>query len=140
VAINLNKVDRVALWKALRGSGVPPFLLQVIRDLHTGTTARVRTHQNMPDVFYTTSGVRQGCILAPALFCCAIDWLMRHCSGCFLELTLAISISPTSTTLMTQSFLPMIQRNWTVFRKFEASTDGRQTSLIVIVIAECANV
>ena len=37
----------------------------------------------MSDVFYTTSGVRQGCILAPALFCCAIDWLMRHCSGCF---------------------------------------------------------
>jgi len=37
----------------------------------------------MSDVFYTTSGVCQGFILAPALFCCAIDWLMRHCSGCF---------------------------------------------------------
>jgi len=39
----------------------------------------------MLDVFYTTSGVRQGCIglLAPALYCCAIDWLMRHCSGYF---------------------------------------------------------
>ena len=78
-----DSVDRVALWKALRGSGMPPFLLQLIRDLHTGTTARVRTPQGMSDVFYTTSGVRQGCILAPALFCCAIDWLMRHCSGCF---------------------------------------------------------
>jgi len=32
-----------------------------------------------------------------------------------LELTLAISISPTSTTLMTQSFLLMIQRNGTMF-------------------------
>jgi len=84
-----DSVDRVALWKALRGSGMPPFLLQLIhvRDLHTGTTARVRTPQGMSDVFYTTSGVRQGCILAPALFwlcdCCAIDCLMRHCSGCF---------------------------------------------------------
>jgi len=68
-----DSVDRVALWKALRGSGMPPFLLQLIRDLHTGTTARVRTPQGMSDVFYTTSGVRQGCILAPALFCCAID-------------------------------------------------------------------
>ena len=62
---------------------MPPFLFQLIRDLHTGTTARVRTSHGMSDVFYTTSGVRQGCILAPALFCCAIDWLMRHCSGCF---------------------------------------------------------
>ena len=78
-----DSVDRVALWKALRGSGMPPLLLQLIRDLHTGTTARVRTPQRMSEVLYTTSGVRQGCILAPALFCCAIDWLMRHCSGCF---------------------------------------------------------
>jgi len=76
-------VDRIALWKVLRGSGMPPFLLQLIRHLHTETTARVRTSQGMSDVFYTTSRVRQGCILAPALFCCAIDWLMRHCSGCF---------------------------------------------------------
>ena len=26
-----DSVDRVALWKALRGSGMPPFLLQLIR-------------------------------------------------------------------------------------------------------------
>ena len=39
-----------------------------------------------------------------------------HCSGCFvLELTLEVSISPTSSTLITQSFLPMIQRNGTMF-------------------------
>jgi len=77
-----DSVDRVALWKALSGSDIPPFLLQLIRDLHTGTTAPVRTPQGMSDVFYT-SGVRQGCILAPAFYCCAIVWLMRHCSGCF---------------------------------------------------------
>jgi len=116
-----DSVDMVALWKALRGSGMPPFLLQLICDLHTCTTSRVRTPQGMSDVFYTTSGVRQGCILAPALFCCAIDWLMRHCSGCFGVDVGSISISPSSTTLMTQSFLPIIQRNGTVFRNFEAS-------------------
>ena len=31
---------------------MPPFFLQVICDLHTGTTARVRTSQGMSDVFY----------------------------------------------------------------------------------------
>ena len=56
-------VDKVALWKTLRGFGMPPFLLQLIRDLHTGTTARVRTG-NFRGVFCTTVGVRQGCILA----------------------------------------------------------------------------
>ena len=79
-----DSVDRVALWKALRGSGVPPFLLHLIQDLHTGTAARVRTQYGLSDIFHTSSGVRQGCILAPALFCCAIDCrLMRHCSCSF---------------------------------------------------------
>jgi len=64
IKLAFDSVDRVAL----RGSGMPPFLLQLIRDLYTGTTARVRTPQGMSDVFYTTSGARQGCILAPVLF------------------------------------------------------------------------
>ena len=38
-----------------------------------------------------------------------------------LELMLVTSISPTSTMLMMQFFLLMIQRNGTVFRNFEAS-------------------
>ena len=54
-----DSVDRVALWKALRGSGMPPFLLQLTHDLHTGKTAWVRTPLGMSDVFYTTSGVRK---------------------------------------------------------------------------------
>jgi len=33
-----DSVDRVALCNALRGCGMPPFLLQLILDLHTGTT------------------------------------------------------------------------------------------------------
>ena len=32
-----DSVDRIALLKALRGSGMPPFLIQLIRDLHTET-------------------------------------------------------------------------------------------------------
>ena len=72
-----------ALWKALRGSGIPPFLLHLLQDLHTGTTARIRTQYGISEIFHTTSGVRQDCILAPALFCCAIDWLMKHCNSNF---------------------------------------------------------
>ena len=30
------------------------------------------------DSFLTSSGVRQGCILAPSLFCRAIDWIMER--------------------------------------------------------------
>ena len=66
-----DSVDRAALWKAL----------QLIQDLHTGTTARVHVKNGLSAPFRTSSGVRQGCILAPAWFCCAIDWRMRQCTG-----------------------------------------------------------
>ena len=78
-----GSVDGVALWRALRGSRMPPFLLRLMRGLHAGTAARVRAPRGVSDVFCTASGVRRGCMLAPALFCCAVGWLVRHCSGCF---------------------------------------------------------
>ena len=73
-----DSVDRQALWKALRGTGMPHILLKLIEDLHTGTTSRVRLDGMMSDSFSTSSGVRQGCILAPAVFYRAIDWIMER--------------------------------------------------------------
>jgi len=73
-----DSMDRQALWKVLRGIGMPQVLLKLIEDLHTGTTARVRLGGLMSDIFPTSSGVRQGCVLAPALFCRAIDWIMER--------------------------------------------------------------
>ena len=37
-----DSVDRNALWKAMRGIGVPSVLMDLIIDLHTATSARVR--------------------------------------------------------------------------------------------------
>ena len=73
-----DSVDRRALWKSLRSRGVPTILLDLIIALHERTTARVRVGKELSDHVITTSGVRQGCVLAPALFCVAIDWILRH--------------------------------------------------------------
>jgi len=73
-----DSVDRMVLWKSLRGIGVPQFLIRLIEDLRDGTTSGIRIVSTFSDNFFTTSGVRQGCILAPALFCRAIDWIMEH--------------------------------------------------------------
>jgi hypothetical protein len=78
-----DSVDRSALWKVLQGVGLPPSLLQLICDLHTGTTARVCMLNELFAPFGTTSGVRQGCILAPDLFCSCFDWIMELCSNSF---------------------------------------------------------
>jgi len=64
------------LWKSLEGVGTPAAILDLVRDLHTHTTSRVRVGDEFSPVISTTSGVRQGCVLAPDLFCRAIDWLM----------------------------------------------------------------
>jgi len=69
-----DSVDRTALWKAMRGIGVPTILLDLIIDLRLGK------HLSSPVM--TTSGVRQpvqGCVLALALFCRAIDFIMAQC-------------------------------------------------------------
>lgn len=78
-----DSVDRSALWKSLQGIGLPSFILDLIRDLHTDTTARVRTGIEQSSRINTSSGVRQGCVLAPDLFCRAMDWLMEMVSPDF---------------------------------------------------------
>ena len=50
--------------------------VKLLEDLHTHTGAKVRFGGKMSKRFCTSSGVRQGCVLAPALFCIAIDWIL----------------------------------------------------------------
>ena len=76
-----DSVDRSALWKALRSTGAPPFLIHLIQDLHLGSKSRVPINNRLSEPFITTSGVRRGCVLAPALFCTAVDWIMSRCAG-----------------------------------------------------------
>ena len=64
----------------MRGIGVPSVLMDLIIDLHTATSARVRLSGRLSAPFMTTSGVRQGCVLAPALFCRAMDFIIEHVS------------------------------------------------------------
>jgi len=52
---------------------VPPVVA-----LHEHTGSSVRQGGKLSTRFLTTSRVRQGCVLAPALFCVAIDWILNH--------------------------------------------------------------
>ena len=61
-----DSVDRLALWKALRGIGTPSIILNLISDLHTGTLSRVRlANDSVSDSFATTSGVHRAAGLYP---------------------------------------------------------------------------
>jgi len=78
---------------ALRSTGAPRFLIHLIEDLHLGSKSRVCINNRLSEPFVTTSGVRQGCVLAPALFCIAIDWIMSRCAG-----TMGITVGETTFT------------------------------------------
>jgi len=78
IQADFNSVDRCALWKALRCTGALPFLVNLREDLHRGTTSRVRVAGQLSQPFEATSGVRQGCIRAPALLCVAIHWILSR--------------------------------------------------------------
>ena len=75
-----NSVDSTALWKALRSKGIHDIILHLVTALHENTGARIRVGQKLSSRISTTSGVRQGCIFAPVLFCVAIDWIIQHMS------------------------------------------------------------
>jgi len=75
-----GSIDCTALWKALRSKGVPDTILHLVTGRHENTSARIRVGQKPSPPISTTSGVRQGCILLPILFCVAIDCIVQHMS------------------------------------------------------------
>jgi len=59
-------------------SGIPDVLTDLIAALQENTGAAIRVLKNKSARLETTSGVRQGCLFAPARFSVAIDWILNH--------------------------------------------------------------
>ena len=71
-------VDHNKLWKILKGMGIPNHLTCLLRNLHAGQEAKVRTGYGTTDWFKIGKGVRQGCILSPCLFNLYAEYIMRN--------------------------------------------------------------
>ena len=63
-----DTVNRAALWAILSKLGCPPRVVQIIRSFHDGMFCRVIENGDASDPFPVSSGVKQGCVLAPTLF------------------------------------------------------------------------
>ena len=66
------------LWKMLREMGIPDHLTCLLRNLHAGQEATVRTGYGIIDWFQIGKGVCQGCILSPCLFNFYAEYIMRN--------------------------------------------------------------
>ena len=71
-------VDHNKLWKILKGMGIPDHLTCLLRNLHAGQEATVRTGHGTTDWFQIGKGVHQGCILSLCLFNLCAEYTMRN--------------------------------------------------------------
>jgi len=61
-------VPRETLWKILKKIGVPGTIIELIKNLHEGSLARIKIEDNLSENFELMSGLKQGCNAAPCLF------------------------------------------------------------------------
>ena len=71
-------VDHNQLWKILEEMGIPDHLTCLLKNLHAGQEATVRTGHGTMDWFQTGKGVHQGCLLSLCLFNLHAEYIMRN--------------------------------------------------------------
>ena len=80
-------MHRESLWEILRLRGIPTRIIGLIASLYTGTESAVKCGGGLSSFFPVSSGVRQGCVLAPTLFNTCMDWILgratvqSHCGA-----------------------------------------------------------
>ena len=70
-------VDHNKLWK-IQEMRIPDHLTCLLRNLHAGQEATVRTGHETTDWFQVGKGVHQGCILSPYLFNLYAEYIMQN--------------------------------------------------------------
>ena len=73
-----NCVDHNKLWKILKEMRVPDHFTCLLRNLHVGQEATVRTGHGTINWFQIGKGVCHGCMLSPCLFNLYAEYIMRN--------------------------------------------------------------
>ena len=101
-----DNVDQNKLWKILKEMGLPDHLTCLVKNLHTGQEATVRTGYGTTDWFQIGKAVSQGYILSPCLFNLYAECILKNAGWMNhkLESRLLGEISITSDMQMTAPF------------------------------------
>jgi len=71
-------VDDNKLWEILKEMGIPDHLTCLLRNLHAGQEATVKTGHGTTAWFQIEKGVHEGCILSPFLFNSHAECIKRN--------------------------------------------------------------
>ena len=71
-------VDHNKLWKIFQEMEIPDHSTCLLRNLHAGQEATVRTRHGTTDWYQIGKGVHQDCILSPCLFNLYAECIMRN--------------------------------------------------------------
>jgi hypothetical protein len=75
-----DSLHRPSLWKILSIYGIPTKYINIIKAFYADSACCVKTENGNSDWFPVETGVKQGCVISPILFCIAIDWIMKNCT------------------------------------------------------------
>ncbi|KAG3084880.1 hypothetical protein PI124_g13640 [Phytophthora idaei] len=70
-----DSLDREFLFEVLAAKGFPPKFIAIVRAIHNRTTVKFMANGGLSRAMDVSSGIRQGCPLAPLLFILAVDLL-----------------------------------------------------------------
>ena len=79
-----DTVNRHALWQVLTKNGIPTKIVNLLKSLHNGMLGTVKINGETTDSFPISTGVKQGCTIAPTLFIIYFDTMLnkvpRNCN------------------------------------------------------------
>ena len=106
-------VDHNKLWEILKEMRIPDQLTCLLRNLHAGQEATIRTRHGTKDWLQIRKEVHQGCILSPCLFNLYAEYIMKNTG---LEeaqagIKIAGKISIISDMQMTSPLWQKVERN-----------------------------
>ena len=73
-----DSVLRDCLWLKVGGYGVHGLFLDALKAMYSSVLSSVRVNDKLSDWFPVDKGVKQGCLLSPALFSMYINDLIQH--------------------------------------------------------------
>ena len=73
-----SSLDQTALWHILRSTGMPIRVSTLLSRLYDSPESSIVASSRLSAWFPVMMGVRQGCVAAPDLLNCAIDFLISH--------------------------------------------------------------